>query len=137
MLYHALYVPAGAPPFPRAIIAQPEIAQYVRDWGQPDDVGLLACEGETSIGAVWTRRLRAYGFVDDDTPELSIALLPDYRGQGIGTRLMSELFTLLARYNALSLSVSRENPALRLYERLGFRIVKDDGHSVTMQRVFS
>jgi ribosomal protein S18 acetylase RimI-like enzyme len=137
MLYHALYVPEGHPPFPRDIVQQPEISQYVRDWGQPDDAGLIACDGETPIGAVWIRRIRAYGFVDDDTPELSLAMLPEYRGQGIGTKLMLELFALAqSRYSALSLSVSKENPALRLYARLGFHIVKDDGTSVTMKRVF-
>ncbi|HEX4951581.1 MAG TPA: GNAT family N-acetyltransferase [Blastocatellia bacterium] len=136
MLYQALYVPEGHPPFPREIVQQPEISQYVRAWGQPDDVGLIACDDETLIGAVWIRRLRAYGFVDDNTPELSIAMLPEYRGQGIGTRLMTELFALLqGRYAALSLSVSKENPALRLYMRLGFEVVKDDGNSVTMKRL--
>jgi ribosomal protein S18 acetylase RimI-like enzyme len=137
MLYQALYVPAGAELFPRDIIQQPEIAQYVRDWGQPDDVGLIACDDETPIGAVWIRHLRAYGFVDDETPEMSIAIVPGYRGQGFGTMLMNELFALLpSRYAALSLSVSKENPALQLYERLGFEVVKDDGNSVIMKRVF-
>lgn len=135
MLYQALYVPEGAAPFPRDIVQQPEIAQYVRDWGQPDDTGLLACDGETPVGAAWLRRIRAYGFVADETPELSIAMLPGYRGHGIGTKLMHELFVLLpSRYLALSLSVSKENPALRLYQRLGFVIVKDEGNSVTMRR---
>lgn len=138
MLYQALYVPEGHPPFPREIIQQPEIAQYVQDWGQPDDEGLIACDDETPIGAVWIRRIRAYGFVDDDTPELSLAMLPGYRGLGIGTKLMNELFALLqGRYAALSLSVSKENPALRLYERLSFEVVKDDGNSVTMKRLLN
>lgn len=137
MLYQALYVSAGQSPLPRDIIEQPEMRQYVQDWGQPDDAGLIACDGETSFGAVWVRRIRAYGFVDDDTPELSIAMLPGYRGLGIGTRLLNELLMLLqSRYGALSLSVSKENPALRLYQRLGFAMVKDDGNSVTMKRVF-
>lgn len=138
MLYQALYVPQGAALFPRDIIQQPEIAQYVQDWGQPDEAGLIACDDETPIGAVWIRRIRAYGFVDDDTPELSLAMLPDYRGKGIGTRLMNELFLLLqGRYDALSLSVSKNNPAFRLYERLGFEVVKDDGSSVTMKRMLT
>lgn len=137
MLYHALYVPEGEEPFPRDIVEQPEIAQYVQNWGQPDDAGLIALMDDKNVGAVWIRRIRAYGFVADDTPELSIAMLPGYRGLGIGTKLMKELIALLqTRYAALSLSVSKENPALRLYQRLGFNVVKDDGNSVTMKRVF-
>ncbi len=138
MLYHALYVPEGEPPFPRDIVEQPEISQYVRDWGQPDDAGLMACDDETPIGAVWIRRIQAYGFVDDNTPELSIAMLPGYRGLGLGTKLMNELFAQLkTRYDVLSLSVSKENPALRLYERLGFEMVKTEGNSITMKRLLS
>ena len=136
MLYHALYVPEGQPPFPREIVEQPEISQYVQAWGQPEDAGLIASKQEAPVGAVWIRRIRAYGFIDDDTPELSIAMLPDYRGQGIGTKLIQGLFVMLrTRYPAISLSVSKENPALRLYQRLGFEIVNDDSNSVTMKRV--
>ena len=137
MLYQALYVPEGHSPFPRDIVQQPEIAQYVQGWGQLNDEGLIACDDEMPVGAVWIRRMRGYGFVDDDTPELSIALLPGYRGQGIGTHLMKELFAILqGRFKALSLSVSKENPSLLLYQRLGFEVVRDDGSSVTMKRVF-
>ena len=80
MLYHALFVPEGNPPFPRDIVQQPEIRQYVQDWGQPDDAGLIALIDDEPVGAAWIRRIKAYGYVDDDTPELSIAMLPEYRG---------------------------------------------------------
>ena len=134
MLYQALYVPEGEPPLPREIVQQPELSQYVHDWGQPDDMGVIALADEKPIGAVWLRQIKAYGYVDDKTPELSIAVLPDYRGQGIGTRLMQELLaTVRSQYAALSLSVSIDNPALRLYQRLGFEIVVMQGNSVTMK----
>ncbi len=134
MLYQALYVPEGEPPLPREIVQQPELSQYVREWGQPDDVGMIALEDEKPIGAVWLRQIKAYGYVDDQTPELSIAMLPDYRGQGLGTRLMQELMaTVRPHYAAISLSVSLDNQALRLYQRLGFEIVAMHGNSVTMK----
>lgn len=136
MLYHALYVPEGEAPLPRNIIQQPEIRQYVQNWGQPDDFGLIALVDDKAVGAVWVRRIKAYGFIDDETPELSIAMLPEHRGKGVGTILMNELFLLVkTQYSAISLSVSLDNPALRLYERLGFEIIKSDGHSVTMKRM--
>ena len=134
MLYQALYVPEGEPPLPREIVQQPELSQYVRDWGQTNDFGLIALGGEKPVGAVWLRQIKAYGYVDDNTPELSIAVLPEYRGLGLGTTLMQGLLaTVRPRYAAISLSVSVDNPALRLYQRLGFEIVVMHGNSVTMK----
>ncbi|NJL80486.1 MAG: hypothetical protein HC836_29095 [Richelia sp. RM2_1_2] len=41
------------------------------------------------------------------------------------------------RYPAIFLSVSLENPALRLYQRLGFKIVSQLDNSLTMKKEFS
>jgi ribosomal protein S18 acetylase RimI-like enzyme len=64
-----------------------------------------------------------YGFVDDATPVVAIAVDEFQRNRGIGRELLVGLADA-ARTDgapALSLSVSRTNPALRLYERLGYR----------------
>jgi ribosomal protein S18 acetylase RimI-like enzyme len=63
-----------------------------------------------------------YGFVRADVPEVTVALMPPYRGQGIGTALLRQLLADAgaAGYPALSLSVQAQNPARRLYERLRF-----------------
>ncbi|MCP5101399.1 MAG: GNAT family N-acetyltransferase [Chloroflexi bacterium] len=92
---------------------------------------------ETAVGAIWSRRFeqtnRGYGFVDEQTPELSIAILPGYRGQGMGTQLMRELLRVMGgRYTAVSLSVSIDNPALRFYHRFGFAEVSRQGNSIVM-----
>ena len=144
MLYQAIYVPAGSRPPERDIVYHPELARYVRDWGRPDDRGFIAIEPTTNrpVGAVWLRLLtkenQGYGYVDDTTPELSIAVLPEYRGQGIGTRLLTHLIELAqTRYAAISLSVSPNNPALRLYQRLGFAEVGRCETSLTMIKVFT
>lgn len=57
MLYQALYVPHGHPPFPREIVQEPEISRYVHDWGKPDDLGFMALEDSKPVGAVWLRLL--------------------------------------------------------------------------------
>lgn len=137
ILYHALYVPAGQPPFPRGIVNEPKIRRYVEGWGREDDYGLLALVEGKPAGAVWLRLFageqRGYGYVDDRTPELSIAILPDYRGQGIGTMLISRLLETAQTQSAqISLSVSADNPAVRLYERVGFERVGSAGGSLTM-----
>ena len=128
MLYLALYVPAGQPPFPRAILNEPDIACYVRGWGRAGDWGLLARAGEVSAGAIWLRQWpgdeKGYGYVSPLIPELSIALRPEYRNMGLGTRMLERVISMArGRHPGLSLSVVESSPAHRLYERLGFRKV--------------
>ena len=144
MLFHAVYVAPGTVPPSRAIVTEPELARYVEDWGRVNDVGLKGIDSRDRkpVGAAWVRLLvgenKGYGYVDDGTPELSIAVLPDYRGRGLGTRLLNALFSLAREhYNAISLSVTKENPAKRLYDRLGFRVVSEQGSSLTMKKDLS
>ena len=97
ILYQALYIQPGASTLPKEIILRPELAKYYQDWGQKNDSGLIAAleTSQIQVGAAWLRLFTSnnpgYGYIDDHTPELSIALLPKYRGQGIGTKLLTEL----------------------------------------------
>jgi GNAT superfamily N-acetyltransferase len=66
---------------------------------------------------------------------VDIALLPGYRGKGIGTYLLNALISESEETGKpLSIHVERFNPALRLYERLGFRTVADKGVYLLMER---
>ena len=137
MLYQALYIPEGADPFPRDIVRLPEISRYAEGWGRFDDLGFVGVIDETCAGATWTRLLKGankgYGYVDETTPELTIAVAAAFRGRGIGTKLLSRLLAEAKNsYRAVSLSVSADNPALRLYQRFGFEIVATRGDSLTM-----
>ncbi len=141
MLYRAIYVPEGTSPPSRDIAHHPEMRRYVQHWGQPHDIGIVAIDRKSAqpIGAAWLRLLtgenKGYGYVDETTPELTIAVVPAYRSLGVGTSLLSHLLTTAqAHYPAVSLSVSADNPALRLYQRLGFDIVGRCGTSLTMRR---
>src|ERR687897_597061 len=96
-------------------------ASYAAENGVPD----------VAAGAAWWRLLTAetkgYGYVDDATPELAIAVSPGHRGRGLGGRMLRELLDAArASFDAVSLSVRADNPAVRLYERAGFRTVGDD-----------
>lgn len=139
MLYQSLYAPQGSEPFARSVVNQPELARYVKDWGRTGDDGFVAVdENNQPIGAVWSRLFtdeeKGFGYIDERTPELGITVLPEYRGQGIGTDLLSRLLEAAASsYESLSLSVSAENPAVRLYQRLGFEAVAKSGDSITMK----
>lgn len=133
MLYEALFVPPGEAPFDRSIIHDDGLVRYHRGFGtEPGDVGRVAFDraGEP-IGAAWVRQLRGYGFVDDDTPELSVAVAAQHRAAGVGSALLAALLDAVPR---MSLSVDRRNPALRLYERLGFEVVRVDGDTLVMLR---
>lgn len=139
MLYQSLYVREGGKPFPREVLSRPEISRYVEGWGRAGDLGFVAIDrnGDEPIGAAWLRLLadeeKGYGYVDDETPELGMAVLPGYRGRGIGTSLLNRLLKSAgADYRKVCLSVSADNPALRLYERVGFERVGEDASSVTM-----
>lgn len=137
MLYAALFVPPGADPFPRSVIESPDLAPYASGFGTAHgDVGVVAelADG-TPIGAAWGRLPTpdhpGFGYVDDDTPELSIAVAADHRGRGVGTALLTELLDAAPR---MCLSVDNRNPAVRLYERFGFIPVSSGRDGMTMLR---
>lgn len=126
-LYQAIYLPKGVGPPPRSVVDWPELQVYIEGFGtRPGDHCLVAEVGGKVVGAAWCRIMEDYGHIDNDTPSLAISLLPEYRGKGIGTRLLNDLLLLLQEngYRRASLSVQKENPALHLYERAGFRILK-------------
>jgi ribosomal protein S18 acetylase RimI-like enzyme len=114
----------------------PDLARYVDGWERVGDIGIKAVHrgGGTAVGAAWSRLWRAddrgYGYIDEHTPELAIAVAAAYRGKGVGRRMLDALIRTVARsYAALSLSVRVDNPALRLYREVGFEEL--DGSDVT------
>ena len=124
-LYQAIYIPEGVDPPLRNVINDPEIFIYIKDFGtQPGDLGVVAEQNGQIIGAAWTRIIPAYGHINNETPELAISILPEFRGYGIGTKLMKKLFDVLREngYRQTSLSVQKDNPAVRFYQRLGYEI---------------
>jgi ribosomal protein S18 acetylase RimI-like enzyme len=129
MLFHAAHVHEEGKTLAETK-ANPGLATYVADWGRTGDLGFIAVDSDTNkaLGAVWARLFSAddkgYSKTDDKTPELAIAVLPECIGQGIGTQLMQQFLDEAAKYyTAVTLNVRADNPALRLYQRLGFEIV--------------
>ena len=126
-LYQAIFLPRGMEAPPREVIFEPEIYIYIRKFGGADDCGVVAEVGGKAVAMAWTRIIPAYGHIDDNTLELAISALPGWRGQGIGTRMMALLFELLRGrgYRRTSLSVQKDNPAVRFYGRLGYEITDE------------
>ncbi|HEY0048602.1 MAG TPA: GNAT family N-acetyltransferase [Pyrinomonadaceae bacterium] len=120
----------------------PFIAHILEHFGRRGDFGFVAgIDNKILIGAIWARlfpeQAKGYGFVSAEIPELAVAVAPEFRGRGAGTRLLEELIKEARNLNfsALSLSVDRRNPALKLYERLGFTdagVSKKTDSSLTM-----
>ncbi|MBV8201999.1 MAG: GNAT family N-acetyltransferase [Acidobacteria bacterium] len=70
----------------------------------------------------------------DELRIVDIALLPEHRGAGIGGVLLRELLTeAAAAGKPVRIHVESMNPALRLYERLGFRRIGDFGIYLLME----
>jgi ribosomal protein S18 acetylase RimI-like enzyme len=142
--------PGDAPP-PDDIVERQEIACYIEGWGRYGDDGVLAVEEPSrrgdrilgaDVGAAWLRLWpgpdTGYGFVDRATPELAIAVRPQQRGRGIGTCLLDALLDrAAARYAAVSLSVSLDNPAVALYQRFGFRAIAESQGTLLMRLTFA
>ena len=129
-LYEAIYIPKGFEcEVQRSVIYDdPKCRAAFEAFGTlPDDRAVVAVVNGKVVGACWARTTDEYGHIDDGTPSLSISLYRPYRGQGAGGAMMRAMLGELreAGYPRCSLSVQKENPALRLYERMGFRIVGD------------
>jgi GNAT superfamily N-acetyltransferase len=135
----AVWRPDKPTPTADQVMADPRYALYLAGWPRRGDHGLIA-EHDGPVGAAWYRTYtegnHGYGFVADDVPELSIAVVASHRHQGIGRRLLVELIeaSVAQGYRAMSLSVVEDNPARGLYESTGFVPVEKHGRSWTMIR---
>lgn len=133
--YEAIYQPAGSQKVPRTLLQQPMIWAYVKDFGKlPDDICLVAVVDGLIVGAAWSRLGCSYGKIDDTTPEFAISVYPEYRGKGIGTRLLSSLLDAIHKigYGTVSLSVDKSNYAVGMYLKAGFEILEEREHDYIM-----
>ncbi len=124
------------------IVEMARHACVIEDWPLPDaddedtqsllpgsdDIVVVATHATgVSIGAAWTFRHDPPLMVDTDghsLPELTIAVAPEMRGNGVGGALLDELMVRCATtYDALALNVHQRNPAAHLYRRKGFRVM--------------
>ena len=134
-LYEAIFIPEGVEPPPAEIVERPELKIYYEDFGSGKaDHCIVADEDGKVVGAVWTRIMNDYGHVDDDTPSFAISLFKEYRGQGIGTKLMREMLALLRKngYKRASLAVQKANYAVKMYRNVGFDIIDENDEEYIM-----
>lgn len=135
----AVWRPDKQTPTADEVLADPRYAMYLTGWPRQGDCGLVA-EQDGPLGAAWyrtyTEMSHGYGFVAEDVPELSIAVIASRRHEGIGRLLLTGLIEAseVQGYAALSLSVNISNPARGLYESVGFQTVETRESGITMVR---
>lgn len=106
-----------------AFEASPELLRYAAFDPTRGDFGFVA---EGDVGVVWVLFLDArapgYGFVEDGVPELAIHVERAHRARGLGVALLHRVIEEGRRrgLERLSLSVEADNPAVRLYRKVGF-----------------
>lgn len=111
--------------------ADPELLAYLDGWGRPGDTGVVAVDDDgVPLAAAWYRRYSAaapaYGFVDEDTPEVAIGAVVAARGRGLGHQLVEALLDAghAEGFARLCLSVKKGNaPARKVYDDVGFVVV--------------
>ncbi|MGH2553134.1 MAG: GNAT family N-acetyltransferase [Chitinophagaceae bacterium] len=73
---------------------------------------------------------------DNEIRLIDITLLPQFRGRGIGTFLLQDLINQSNRIlKKISLHVEPSNPALKLYQQMGFIHIKNNGRHYYMERI--
>lgn len=133
MLRHAYYWRSGG------TVESESLWRYVSGWGRHGDSAVIALEDGMPVGAAWFRLFSSdepgFGFLDAQTPEVSVAVVPSRRGRGIGSELLDALVGWAREqgYEGLSLSVAEDTPAMHVFEKHGFEKVEPTDGSWTMR----
>lgn len=113
----------------------PDTARYVRGFPEHREVGVIAeTESGLKAGAAW---IRLFSHLEEDalSPEITVSVAPDFRRQGLGTRLMDDLYNKAKGkgWKQLSLGVHKDNgAAISLYEKQGWVLRKKFGEYILM-----
>jgi GNAT superfamily N-acetyltransferase len=127
-LHIALWDPPPAPVRPLEVLQHPGVSIYAEGWGRTSDVGVVAVVAGEDAGACWMRLLPlqvGLAYVDEATPQLGIALEPQFQRQGYGKPLMLRALgaAAAAGYQQVALTVHPENGARFMYQQCGFEFV--------------
>ena len=124
----------------REILKSLDISKILKDWGNRKGDLFFICQKDDGklLRSVWYRfweiNNHSYGFVDENTPEIGIGVVKEFRRFGIGTELMNQILKYAKNkgIRKLSLSVDPNNFAISLYKKIGFKEQFMVGTSWTM-----
>ncbi len=116
-----------------------DLNYLLEDWGRKGDTGIIAeDDNDNPIGAAWyrfwTEEKHSYGYISESIPELTLAVSEEWRGKGVGKELIKRLIAEAKNQNLtkVSLSVEKENFAVNLYQKVGFKVYIDNPGDYTM-----
>ena len=142
MLYEAVFWrPNPNKPAFEAGLANSGARNDLVDWGErAGDTAVIALAEAIPAGAAWyrfyTEDNSIRGYIDETIPVIVIAVHENYRRQGIGEKMMAWLLEQASKHHIekLSLMVSKDNHAIKLYRKCGFLEYADVGDSLLMLR---
>lgn len=104
---------------------------YSKDYGLTSkDLGLYTLVENKIAGAAWIREIKkehnSNAYVDEKTPVLNVAVRPEFRGMGIGSAMLEQLFLEAGSlYKQISISVLNQERTLDYFKRLGFIVLEN------------
>jgi hypothetical protein len=126
-----------------AMDAEIPFSRYTEGWGRREDWAVIATEAGHRVGAGWFRIFRkpstGYGFIDEQTPELTIGAVPSSSDDDVTQLLLTALLECAQAegYSGVSVSVEHDHLALAIYEAAGFDQVDSNGAAVTLRRTLA
>jgi GNAT superfamily N-acetyltransferase len=126
------------------VMARPDLAMTIPDFSRPGDLAFVAEVDGVHVGAAWCRcftdREHSWGYLDDSTPELGIAVAEPFRGRGVGSALLDALIERARAdgFGGLSLCTDGSHVHERgMYPRAGFVSVGtlDDAPDAVIMRL--
>jgi len=119
LLYYAAHLDKSD----KSLAHFPELKQYEEHFGSLDgDIGVYILSDANIAGAAWVRLLaNGKAYVNDNTPELTLSIKPDFKRKGIAYALLQQLFIETSKlYSQMSVSVRDIPSVIKFYEKLGF-----------------
>ena len=135
-LYEAIFLTNNDPILPRTIIQEPILWRYINNFGkEKDDYCFVAQVDNYIVGVVWIRCMQGFSHLADNIPELAMSIYPQYRNKGIGTSLLKDFLNFLRQknYHQISLSVQKNNYAVNMYKKLGFKVISQNKSEYIMK----
>lgn len=128
-LYNAVIQPEDEL-FETDVVYEDRYHKYIKDYGREGDYA-LACDDDGRVtGIIWIRMFKeedeSFGFVDEETPELTLSVLAGYNEQAIGKELLELLFNELKikGVEQVSVSIGEDNEIFDVYTLVGFEEVE-------------